>query len=59
MRTGKSNMPWIAYSGMRLELVFIPSVAAALAFALARLLIPARAWLSRHGSFWRPSAVNR
>jgi hypothetical protein len=32
---------------MRLELVFVPSVAASLAFAVARLLIPVRAWLYR------------
>ncbi len=49
----------INYTGLRLELVFIPSVAAALAFALARLLTAVREWRSRHGSFSSPAAVNR
>jgi hypothetical protein len=34
----------INYTGMRLELVFVPGVAAALALAAARLLAPARVW---------------
>lgn len=37
----------INYTDMRLELVFIPGVAAGLAFAAERLLLGARAWLSR------------
>lgn len=37
----------INYTDMRLELVFIPGVAAGLAFAATRLLVPARTWLSR------------
>lgn len=36
----------INYTDMRLELVFIPGVAAGLAFAVTRLSVPARAWLS-------------
>jgi hypothetical protein len=49
----------INYTSLRLELVFIPSVAVALAFGIARLLIPVREWRSRHASFSSPAAVNR
>jgi tellurite resistance protein TehA-like permease len=49
----------INYTGLRIELVFIPSIAVALALAVARLLVPVREWLSRHGSFSSPAAVNR
>jgi hypothetical protein len=34
------------YTGLRLELVFVPVVAAGLAFTVTRLITPARAWLS-------------
>jgi hypothetical protein len=37
----------INYTDMRLELVFIPGVAAGLAFALTRVLAASRAWPSR------------
>jgi hypothetical protein len=40
----------INYTDLRLELVFIPGVAAALGFALTGPLSPARAWLSRRVS---------
>jgi hypothetical protein len=37
----------VNYTGLRLELVFIPCVAAGLAFSVTRLLTPAEAWLGR------------
>lgn len=49
----------INYTGLRIELVFIPSIAVALALAVARLLVAVRGWLSPHGSFSSPAAVNR
>jgi hypothetical protein len=38
----------VNYTDMRLELVFVPSLAVALAFAASRLLMPGRAWLARY-----------
>ena len=35
------------YTDMRLELVFVPSIAAGLALTVTRLMTPVRAWLSR------------
>jgi len=49
----------INYTGLRIELVFIPSIAVALALAVTRLLVPVREWLSHHGSLSSPAAVNR
>jgi hypothetical protein len=49
----------INYTGLRIELVFIPSIAVALALAVARLLVAVRGSLSAHGSFSSPAAVNR
>jgi hypothetical protein len=49
----------INYTGLRIEMVFIPSIAVALALAVARLLVPVRARLAPHASFSSPAAVNR
>jgi hypothetical protein len=48
----------INYTAMRLELVFVPSLAAALALAASRLLVPVNAWLSRYASA-NPAVLER